>query len=205
MITISRPGLMAWSAVSVICLLAWLLPDSETGNLLAATALATGIVLLATARCWRNQRWLTENILLLPALLATGLSITHTPDMVQVGLTPVLLIFTALPILAWNEWRFAPDFGQTGFMWALTGGVRGTLWAGLGLAIAMIMRAVFNLDTGMATAAIYAGCAGLGRGCGALLMPLNYSMHPAVNLTFVAESHSATHTEDNSADWWKDR
>ncbi|HRI82467.1 MAG TPA: hypothetical protein PLF88_08540 [Opitutaceae bacterium] len=198
-VSLGQPGVMPWLAVGIILLAALLMPPSPVGRLCAFASLTTAIVLLAVARSWRNQRWLSEGILLCSTLVAVGLGIAKAPASLQVGAAPVILIFASLGILTWSEWRFAPDFGQTGVYWAVIGGIRGALWAGLGLGIAMVLRTAFQLPTGLTTTLVYVGGAAIGRWCGSLLMPARYPLtgHPAA-------PHAPSDLRPRDpADWWK--
>jgi hypothetical protein len=197
---LGQPGLMPWLAAGVILITALLMPPSPVGRLWALAAVTAAIVLLAFARSWRNQRWLTESILLCATLVAVGMGIARAPASLQIGAAPVLLIFVSLGILTWSEWRFAPDFGQIGIYWAVIGGIRGALWVGLGLGIAMLLRTAFHLPTGLTTTLVYVGGAAIGRWFGYLLVPARY---PLGNDPLCAPQRPPDLRPPDSADWWK--
>jgi hypothetical protein len=198
--SLGQPGLIPWLAAGVILTATLLMPPTRGGRLCAFASLTTAIVLLASARNWRSQRRLTEVILLSSTLAAVGLGLAKMPASLQIGAAPVILIFVSLGILTWSEWRFAPDFGQTGIYWAVIGGIRGALWAGLGLGIAMVLRTAFHLPTGPTTTLVFVSGAIIGRWFGFLLVPARYPLGGSP--TPVPHDHPDLRPRD-TADWWK--
>jgi len=100
----------------------------------ASPLLPTAILLLATGSSWRARRGWAEAVGLGAGGFLLAITFSWLPPVVFTALLPCTSILAALLVLAWSEWRFAPDRGQTGFAWALQAALRPTLGAALGAA-----------------------------------------------------------------------
>jgi len=85
----------------------------------AAPALATGILLLATARTWRSSRLLVETLGCACLFVMTVAALSPLPPVIVRGLLPLVAVTAAWSACAHAEWRWAPDRGQRGYGWAV--------------------------------------------------------------------------------------
>lgn len=201
LLALGQPGLMAWITAGAILLATGLLPSSERGRLFISPAVATAVLLLATARAWRSQRRPAEFILLGGLLTLTALGVTRMPEVLQLGFTAIIMVLASLIVLSWVEWRFAPDFGQEGRYWAIEGGAYSALWSGLGLALAMIACAALKQYTGIGASLLYACGAIVGRAFGCFVAPPYYAyIDPA---THVLHPEKGDADDETIGDWWK--
>lgn len=107
---------------------------TETQALAVTPLLPTAILLLATGSSWRARRAWAESVGLGAGVLLLTLVLGWLPAVVFTALLPTASILMSLLVLAWCEWRFAPDIGQSGFAWALAAAVRPALGSALGAA-----------------------------------------------------------------------
>ena len=99
-----------------------------------APLLATAVLLLATGSSWRARRRWVELVGLGAGISLLAFLLSWLPRVIFIAALPSASILTALLVFAGCEWRFAPDYGQTGFTWAIHAAVRPTLVAALGVA-----------------------------------------------------------------------
>ena len=202
-LTFAKPGGLAWTLVLTLAGCAWLLRSTAAGQMWSAVIVASTTLLLATARSWRGCRRTNERISLVAGITLVGLFIVRTPPTLQIGLTPVLLTLTVLVVLSWHEWRFAPDHGQEGIYWAVAESARGTLWAGLGMSVAMMANAIVDPECLWLHTLLFGGGALVGRNFGLLVAPTCYAANSSLDSTRLTHKRGSIEDPSSSADWWK--
>lgn len=110
---------------------------NSTLALLAPTT-ATLVLLAAFHRLWLHRRRATEWIAFSVAGGATALAATTWPGVLRISLLPPLLLVELVGVFAFSAWRFAPDFGQRGWLWICDLALRPAFVSGAGIAVALL-------------------------------------------------------------------
>lgn len=118
-------------------------------DVVATPLLATAMLLLATAGFWRVRRQWVESIGLGAGMLLLVLPLGALPRGDWLAVLPIASLLMALGVLAASEWRFAPDCGQTGRLWALPAAARPALGAGFGLIPSYALLPFFTAADGL--------------------------------------------------------
>jgi hypothetical protein len=167
------------------------------------------LILLATAKGWRTERRQVEALALGVSLTVAVVLMGRAPLPLQIGLTPLVMMAIVLGVLGFSEWQFAPDWGQKGMSWFIVEAVRGAMWAGLGLAIAMLGLALTQALAWTSSAHTWINV--LLYGVGAFAgRTLDLLVHPRPNRSLAAlregdppRSVRNPGAGQDAADWWK--
>lgn len=122
----------------------WLLPLMNPLATVLPPALATALLLLATASSWRARRTWVESVGLAAGVTLLALTFTGLPRGVAASTLPSACLLLTWALFAASEWRFAPDLGQTGFAWTFRAALRPTLCTGIGAAPGFVSLALFR-------------------------------------------------------------
>lgn len=119
---------------------------SPSDSLAAALppALATALLLLATASSWRARRTWVESVGLAAGVTFLALAFAGLPRGIAASALPSASLLLTWVVFASSEWRFAPDLGQTGFAWIFRAALRPTLGTGIGAAPGFVSLVLFR-------------------------------------------------------------
>lgn len=104
-----------------------------------ATAAVTFVLLAAFWRAWLHRRFVWEWVAFLLPTGVTALGTMTWPAALKIGVLPGLFLLEVSAVLAVSTWKFAPDWGQSGWAWVWNEVLSSAFHAGLGVAAALLL------------------------------------------------------------------